>query len=182
MRVCADDNLTWKCVVLQIDLVDYPCTRLPEADAISHCSRPEEAVDLTVFGERFAEVLHAFFTCLDQVVAVNRGWDGDLVSERLHELQHCRLTKHVLKYNPVRPDAYVGLARHDLLVFGIVQVRQEHLFGEAHRPVQSLANDSQPFRHSLVSLRGKFGCRLNSHHDRFLLYEERLAARTLLLC
>ena len=60
---------------------------------------------------------------LDEVVAMDSGRYGNPVSEGLHELEHRRLAENVLKYDPVRPDPYVCLARYDLLVGGIVQVR-----------------------------------------------------------
>lgn len=76
--VGADHQQTWKCVILEDDLVDDTGTRVPETDAVLGTGRLQEIIDFLVDVLGAFQILLATHLGLDQVVAVDRRGYGDL--------------------------------------------------------------------------------------------------------
>lgn len=75
--VGADHQQTWKCVILEDDLVDDTGTRVPETDAVLGTGRLQEIVHFLVDVLGPFQILLATHLGLDQVVAVDRRGHGD---------------------------------------------------------------------------------------------------------
>ncbi len=124
MGVGADDELAGKSVILQHHLVDDAGTGAPETDAVLGRCGPQEAVDLFILGQGLPEVMLTLDPGLDEVVAVLSGGDRDAAPASLHELEHSRLTQHVLEDDAVRAGEEIAHAGLHLLVLGVIQVPQ----------------------------------------------------------
>ena len=170
-------NSPGKGVILEHHLVDNAGARPPEAGAVLRRRRPQEIVDLLVLGERLAEILSALGARLDQMVAMHRGRDSDLVAPRLHELEQAGLAEHVLEDDAVGPEQQVALAGLELLVLRIVEVAEQDLVGESQRLAQSPADHRKVARHCRVDRGRHFRGRFDSNHcPAFLAHLDRAGA------
>src|SRR6476660_1379178 len=95
MRVGPDNQAARERVILQHNLVDDACTRLPESDHVLLRSRREEVVDFLVLVHRAQKIFVRPHLGADQVIAVDGARYGDLFLARLHELQHGHLRRCV---------------------------------------------------------------------------------------
>lgn len=75
--VGADHQQTWKCVILEDDLMDDTGTRVPETDAVLGTGRLQKIIDFLVDVLGAFQILLATHLGLDQVVAVDRRGYGD---------------------------------------------------------------------------------------------------------
>ena len=71
--------------------------RFPESDTVLGAGSREEVVHLLVNVDGTSEILLATDLRLNQVIAVNRRWDGYLRETRRDELEHRHLGGSVLK-------------------------------------------------------------------------------------
>ena len=164
MRVRANHQLAGKGIVFQRDLVDDAGARSPESCAELGGCRAQEVIDFAVLGERLAQVCRAFDARLNEVVAVDACGNGYRLSLRLHELEHAGLPEHVLQQHSVRADVQVALAGHHILIFGVVEVSQQHLVGERKRLIQPSSDDCEIALDSLIYLRRHFRRGFDSYH------------------
>src|SRR5262249_20632004 len=104
--------------------------RLPKARAVFRGGRAQEVIHLFAFSERGDQVRPALGPRLDEVVAVNGGWDGNLIALGLHELKKPALPEHVLEDDTVRSQGHVALAWFQFLALGVVEVAQQSLVSQ----------------------------------------------------
>jgi hypothetical protein len=96
---------------------------------------------------------------------VDGGWESGASAPGLHELEHRRLSQHVLEEHSVRPELEVALARLWRPAQGrLVQVGEKHLVGQTERPTKLPPDHLQSALHALID-RGR-ECRggLNGDH------------------
>ena len=103
------------------------------------------------------------------MVAVDRGRHRDLVAARLHELQQSGLAEHVLKHDAVGPQQQIALARYEFLMFGIVEMAEQHLVGQSQRPAQAAADHGKVASHRRIDRSRHFRRRFDSYHGRAFL-------------
>src|SRR5687768_5148367 len=95
---------------------------------------------------------------------MDSGGHGDLLSPRLHELQHARLPEDVMEDNAVRPEHEVALSGRQLLSFGIVEMAEQDLVGQRQWPVQPASCDVEVAGHASVNSRCHLMGRFDRHH------------------
>ena len=88
-----------------------PEPRRPEPDAVSCTDGLEESVYLVVLEQRRLKICVGANMRSNQVIAVHRGWRGDRVPTREHELQQRHLGCRVLHRHAVRPNLQVAFQR-----------------------------------------------------------------------
>ena len=128
--------------------------RTPKSRAVLCGRRLQEVVDLLVLLERLAQIALALDARLDEMVAVDRRGHRDFLAPCLAELQHGRLSEHVLEDDAVRTQKEIAAPRLHLLVLGIVEMAEEHLVRERQRAAEPSAYDGDVALHRLVDLGG----------------------------
>ena len=86
----------------------------------------------------------------DQVVAVHSRRHRHLFERGLHELEDGHLSGGILHRHPVGPELQVGLARYEVLPFGIIEVPEDDLLRQGERPLQSVPHHLEVLLHPLV--------------------------------
>ena len=92
VRVSTDHETTGEGIVFEDDLMDDARARFPEAEAVFSGSGSQKVVYLPVDADSALEILDTTDLGLDQVVAVDGGWDGGGIHTGGHELKDCHLS------------------------------------------------------------------------------------------
>jgi hypothetical protein len=136
----------------------------PETDAVARRSAAQEVVDLPV---RLPGALHVAVGAdvgLDEMVAVDGGGYGGLVSTGEHELEQRHLGGRILHGDAIRVERHVALCGPEVLVLGVGEVAEEDLLPVAQGSSEAAAGDFDAARQTLVGAANEGGCRLDGGH------------------
>ena len=164
MGIGADEQPAGERIVLQDDLVNDARARRPEPDAVSCTDGFEERVYLVVLEQRRLKICVGAHMRPNQVIAMHRGWRGDRVPTREHELQQRHLGCRVLHRHPVGPNLQVAFQRREVIGRRVIQMAEEQLFGQRERAVVSFADHGEARAHARVRVRDQCGGRLDHRH------------------
>ncbi len=164
VRVGADDQFAGEGVIFQHHLMDDAGARPPEPQAVFGRGRAQEVIDFLVLGERFAQIRGALDPRLDQMVAMDRGRDRDLVAPGLHELEQTGLPQHILKNDAVGAQQQIAVAGLQLLVLRIVEMPEQDLVRQGQRLIEPAADHRKIARHCRVDGSRHFRGRFDSNH------------------
>ena len=150
VRVGSDHHETWEGVVLEDDLVDDTGSWLPETDTVFGTGSGKEVVNLLVDVDGSSKILDTSNLSLDQVITVDRGWDGGLGKTSGHELENGHLGSGILTSDSLQSQgAFMFLVYYtyvwselevrdtslNVLVVWVVQVTIDDLLGKSKRSV-----------------------------------------------